>query len=174
MQVIFETERLYLREFSDDDFPFLHEIFSDPETMRHYPAPFSVEQTKNWIARNKLRYEKDGFGLWAVCLKETDEVIGDCGLVKQTVDGTEEVEIGYHINKKYWSKGYASEAALGTREYGIGRLRLKRLISIIGPENIPSIRVAEKIGFTLEKESFIFNKIHLIYAVSQMDSPNLL
>ncbi|WP_053368246.1 GNAT family N-acetyltransferase [Bacillus sp. FJAT-27245] len=164
MAIIYETERLYIREFTDEDFPPLHALFSDPETMKHYPAPFSVEQTKNWIARNQLRYKRNCFGLWAVCLKETDEVIGDCGLVKQTVDGKEEVEIGYHINRSYWSKGYASEAALGSREYGFRRLGLERLISIIAPDNIPSIRVAEKIGFTLEKESFIFNKIHHIYS----------
>ncbi|WP_059172019.1 GNAT family N-acetyltransferase [Bacillus sp. FJAT-27445] len=169
MKIIFETERLYIREYLDEDLPFLHELFSDPETMKHYPAPFSMEQTKNWIARNKLRYVTDGFGLWAVCLKDTNEIIGDCGLVKQTVDGREEVEIGYHINKKYWSEGYATEAALGSKEYGFYQQGLNRLISIIAPKNFPSIRVAEKIGFMLEKESFIFNKIHHIYAGFQKE-----
>lgn len=169
MEAIFETERFYIREFTNEDFPFLHEIFSDTETMKHYPAPFSFEQTENWIARNKCRYSQDGFGLWAVCLKETDEVIGDCGLVKQLVDDKEEIEIGYHINKKYWSKGFATEAAYGSKKYGFQRLGLKRLISIIAPENLPSRRVAEKIGFTLEKESFIFNKTHLIYSCSSKE-----
>jgi [ribosomal protein S5]-alanine N-acetyltransferase len=100
-------------------------------------------------------------------LKETNELICDCGLVKQKVDGRTEVEIGYHINKKYWSKGFASEAAKGCKEYGFFQLGLNKEISIIDPRNIPSIRVAEKIGFTKEKESFIFNKNHYIYSRSK-------
>jgi ribosomal-protein-alanine N-acetyltransferase len=97
-------------------------------------------------------------------LKETGELIGDCGLVNQTIDGTIEVEIGYHINKKYWAKGFASEAARACKEYGFHHLGFKKLISIIDPRNIASIRVVEKIGFSKEKEAFIFNKTHFIYA----------
>jgi [ribosomal protein S5]-alanine N-acetyltransferase len=162
--IILETERLFLRQYKEDDMPFLHSIFSDSETMKYYPAPFSFEQTQNWIKKNQERYQEDGYGLWGICLKETDELIGDCGLVKQKVDDKTEVEIGYHINKEYWSKGIASEAAKGCKEYGFIQLGLNKLISIIDPRNIPSIRVVEKIGFTKEKESFIFNKNHYIYS----------
>ncbi len=146
--VILETERLFLRQYKEEDMPFLHSIFSDSETMKYYPAPFSFEQTQNWIKKNQERYQEDGYGLWGICLRETDELIGDCGLVKQKVDDKTEVEIGYHINKKYWSKGIASEAAKGCKEYGFYQLGLIKLISIIDPRNIPSIRVVEKIGFT--------------------------
>lgn len=162
--IIINTERLYLRPFRQEDLDALHFIFSDAETMAYYPSPFSLEQTQNWIKKNQKRYEEDGYGLWGVCLKETDELIGDCGLVKQRVDRRTEVEIGYHINKKYWSKGYATEAAEGCKEYGFYQLGLNHLISIIDPGNVPSIRVAEKIGFTKEKESFIFDKNHYIYS----------
>lgn len=161
---IIETERLFLRQYKDDDFTSLHTILSDVEMMEYYPTPFSMKKTYDWIARNQNRYKSDGFGLWAVCSKETEELIGDCGLVKQTLDGRIEVEIGYHINKRYWSKGFASEAARACKEYGFHHLELKKMISIIDPRNIASIRVAEKIGFTNEKESFIFNKTHLIYS----------
>lgn len=78
-----------------------------------------------------------------------------------------EVEIGYHVNKEYWSRGFASEAAKGCRDYGFDQLGLLKLISIIDPNNMPSIRVAEKIGFRKEKESFIFNKNHSIYSGSK-------
>ncbi|WP_010676642.1 GNAT family N-acetyltransferase [Bacillus timonensis] len=162
--LLLKTERLYLRQYGQEDIYSLHSIFSDPETMKYYPAPFSEEQTKNWIIKNQKRYIEDGFGLWAVCLKETNELIGDCGLVTQNVDGQFEVEIGYHINKKYWSKGYASEAAEGCKEYGFYQLGFTKLISIIDPRNLPSIRVAEKIGFTKEKESFLFDKNHYVYS----------
>ncbi|GIN14506.1 N-acetyltransferase [Shouchella clausii] len=167
MMVILETERLFLRQYSKEDIVPLHSMFSDAETMKYYPAPFSLEKTKNWIQKNRERYEEDGYGLWAVCLKETNELIGDCGLVKQIVEGNREVEIGYHINKKYWSQGYASEAAKGCMEFGLNQLGLNKLISIIDPMNIPSIRVAEKIGFSKEKESFVFNKKHLIYSFTK-------
>ncbi len=162
--IILETERLYLRQFQETDVLPLHTIFSDAETMEYYPAPFTYEQTQTWIKRNQERYLNDGFGLWAICLKETNELIGDCGLVKQDLDGDIEVEIGYHVSKTYWRKGYASEAAKECKEYGFNHLKLKKLISIIDPRNVPSIRVAEKIGFTKERNFFIFGKNHDIYA----------
>ncbi|ERN53637.1 GNAT family N-acetyltransferase [Alkalihalophilus marmarensis] len=159
-----ETERLTIRPFTKEDIPALHTIFSDPETMQHYPAPFSYEKTKSWVEKNLQRYQKDGHGLWAVCFRETGEVIGDCGLVTQQVEGKKEIELGYHINKKHWSKGYATEAAVACRDYGFQQLKVDRLISLIVPKNKPSIRVAEKIGFGREKEVLIFYKYHYIYA----------
>jgi [ribosomal protein S5]-alanine N-acetyltransferase len=162
--VVLETKRLVLRQFSAEDITPLHSIFSDRETMEFYPAPFSLQQTQDWVKRNQERYMKDGFGLWAVCLKETNEVAGDCGLVKQNINGRTEVEIGYHMNKKYWLKGYASEAAEACKEYGFNQLALNRLVTIIDPRNAASIRVAEKIGFKKEKEEMIFGKNHLIYS----------
>jgi [ribosomal protein S5]-alanine N-acetyltransferase len=165
--IILKTKRLYLRRYKEEDIHILLPIFSDVETMKYYPAPLSFEQTQNWIKKNQERYQEDGYGLWGICLKETNELIGDCGLVKQNVDDTTEVEIGYHINKKYWSNGFASEAAIGCKEYGFNQLGLNKLISIIDPRNIPSIRVAEKIGFTKEKEFFMFNKNHYIYSGSK-------
>ncbi|MFD2208232.1 GNAT family N-acetyltransferase [Virgibacillus halophilus] len=162
--IIAVTERLFLRPYEGADLKQLHRIFSDVETMRFYPAPFSLQQTKKWIDRNKERYLVDGVGLWAVCLKDTKQLIGDCGIVKQIVDGQEEMEIGYHIHKHHWSKGYATEAAKVCRQLGFERMKLSKLISIIDPLNVASIRVAEKIGFKKEKESDIFGKTHLIYA----------
>lgn len=85
--MILKTDRLYLRKYREEDINSLHSIFSNEETMQYYPAPFSFEQTRDWVKKNQKRYVVDGFGLWVVCLKETDEFIGDCGLVKQIVDG---------------------------------------------------------------------------------------
>ncbi len=92
--IIFNTKRLYLRQFEQGDLYSLHSIFSDVETMEYYPAPFTLEQTQNWIKRNQERYVEDYFGLWGICLKGNDELIGDCGLVKHIVDGKIEIEIG--------------------------------------------------------------------------------
>ncbi|AWB43644.1 GNAT family N-acetyltransferase [Paenibacillus sp. CAA11] len=164
MTIICETKRLYLREYKDDDFAALHAIFSDPEHIRFYPAAFSEEQTRKWMVRNQNRYVTDGFGLWAVCLKETGKLIGDCGLIKQRVDGQEEVEIGYHIHPAFGSMGYATEAAACCMAYAFEHLNLQRVISIIAPGNEASIRVAEKAGLRFEKTEIIFNREHLIYA----------
>ncbi|MGF7032525.1 RimJ/RimL family protein N-acetyltransferase [Paenibacillus mucilaginosus] len=103
---ILETDRLGLRPMVVEDAPSLYSVFSDPEVMRYYPAPFTEEQTGDWIQRNQTRYQRDGLGLWAVCLKETGAVIGDCGLVKQNVEGHSEVEIGYHIRRQSWGMGF--------------------------------------------------------------------
>ncbi|MDB5055414.1 MAG: ykkB [Bacilli bacterium] len=87
--IILETARLLLRHYKNEDINALQNIFSDPDTMEFYPAPFSVQQTQEWIKRIE-RYHMDGFGLWAVCLKDTNEFIGDCGLVKQQINGSTE------------------------------------------------------------------------------------
>lgn len=159
-----ETERLVIREFREDDIQSLHPIFSDPKTMKYYPSPFTLDQTVNWIMKNQIRYKEDGVGLWALVIKNSQTVIGDCGLVKQTVDGKREVELGYHLNRNYWSKGYATEAAEACIEFGFNQLHLGKIISIIDPKNVPSIKVANNVGFTKEKETFIFNKMHDIYS----------
>ncbi|WP_276541027.1 GNAT family N-acetyltransferase [Salipaludibacillus agaradhaerens] len=163
-----ETKRLLIRPFISDDLPALYAILSDKETMTYYPRPFNVDETRSWIERNQQRYVDDGFGLWAVVLKRTNEVIGDCGLVLQNVDGTKEVEIGYHISKHYWGEGYATEAATACQHYGFSTFKLSKLISIIDPANSPSVRVAEKTGLTFEKEAYVFHKWHHIYAIQHL------
>ena len=79
MKKIIETERLFLREMSMDDYDALYKVLADPEIMQHYPYSFDEERVRSWIERNMNRYKDNGFGLWAVCLKDTAEMIGDCG-----------------------------------------------------------------------------------------------
>ena len=97
MKHMIETERLLLRRYTMDDFEALYGLLSDPETMQHYPAPYDEAGTKRWITWNLDNYEKYGFGLWAVVLKETGAFIGDCGVTIQKIDGELLPEIGYHI-----------------------------------------------------------------------------
>ena len=151
MQIL-ETPRLILREFVPADADALACVISDPETMRFYPVPYDRAGVEEWIARNRRRYAEHGHGLWAMILKSTHELIGDCGLTIQSVDGANEVEIGYHVRRDHWGQGLATEAARSCRDYGFRRLPVTRLVSIIRTENIPSRRVAEKNGMTLWKE----------------------
>ena len=162
---ILETPRLVLREFLAQDVDALSMILSDPETMRFYIKPFDRRGVEDWIARNRQRYTKDGHGLWAMILKSSGELIGDCGFVLQAVDGANEVEIGYHVRRDHWGQGLATEAARACRDFGFANFPVERLISLIRPENVPSRRVAEKNGMTIWKEIVRVGLPHLVYSI---------
>ncbi len=164
---ILETSRLTLREFVLDDVDALARVICDRETMRFYPAPLDRAGAEEWIARNRRRYAENGHGLWAMVLKSTGEMIGDCGLTVQNVDGIDEIEIGYHVRRDHWGQGLAAEAAWACRDFGFAHLPASRLISLIRPENLPSRRVAEKNGMTVWKEVLWRNLPHLVYAISR-------
>ena len=162
---ILETERLLLRELLLRDVDALAAVLSDPETMRYYPAALDRAGVTAWIERNRRRYRDDGHGLWAMVLKSSGEVIGDCGLARQVVDEVDEIEIGYHVRRDLWGQGFAPEAAAGCRDYGFEKLRVGRLISLIRPENLPSQRVAEKVGLSLWKEVLWKDLPHYVYVI---------
>lgn len=160
-----ETERLLLREMTLDDLDALLAVFSDPETMRFYPQAFDRAMTQQWIENMRQRERRDGFALLSMVLKETGGVVGDCGLVAQHIDGVDEVEIGWHVRRDLWGKGYATEAARACMAYGMATLGCTRFVSIIAPDNIASRRVAEKIGMTVERETDWRGKTILLHAV---------
>ncbi|MCS1390124.1 GNAT family N-acetyltransferase [Lysinibacillus boronitolerans] len=143
---IIETERLYLRALKMDDHHELSKVLSDPESMQYYPHPFNQEEVKNWISWNEKNYKQYNHGLWAVVLKEGDRFIGDCGITMQNIDGLWLPEIGFHIIKAYWNKGYATEAAFACKEYAFNVLGYSEIFSYTTLKNIPSQKVAEKIG----------------------------
>src|SRR5574344_2631804 len=105
------TERLILREMNKNDFDALYKVLADSDIMQHYPYTFDKNRVARWIDKNIERYKIFGFGLWAVCLKNTGEMIGDCGLTMQNINGVIKPEIGYHINGRFQRRGYAKEAA---------------------------------------------------------------
>jgi ribosomal-protein-alanine N-acetyltransferase len=166
-----ETPRLILREFRTDDVEALYLILSDPAAMRFYIKPFDRHGTEEWITRNRQRYTKDGHGLWAMILKSSGELIGDCGLVVQEIDGANEIEIAYHVRRDHWGQGFATEAARACRDYGFAHLDVSRLVSIIRPENLASRRVAEKNGLVIWKEVTRVDLPHLVYAIRREQSP---
>ena len=110
-RIILETDRLFLREMNIDDFDALYKVLADRDIMLHYPYTFDEKRVSDWIERNMNRYRDNGFGLWAVCLKDTRDMIGDCGLTLQNIEGEMLPEIGYHIRADHQRKGYAKEAA---------------------------------------------------------------
>lgn len=146
---ILETERLYLREMRRDDFNALCKILQDEETMYVYEGAFSDAEAWEWLDRQLSRYRKWGFGLWAVILKETDEMIGQCGLTMQPWKDREVLEIGYLFNKSYWHNGYASEAAKACKNYAFEVLNADEVCSIIRDTNTASQKVALRNGMTV-------------------------
>lgn len=168
--MIIETERLLLREFTLNDFNALYEIMSDAETMQHYPKPFDEQRVKGWIEWNLRNYRQYGFGLWAVVLKETGELIGDCGLTIQSIDGVLLPEIGYHIHKKDWRKGYGSEAAKAVRGWAFTHTKYDCLYSYMKHTNVASYSTAQAIGMKKVKEyPDVNNGISYAYAITRQE-----
>ena len=143
---VLQTRRLILRRLTHDDFPALYAVLADSDIMEHYPYTFDETRVRSWIQRNLRRYEEDGFGLWAVVLKETGEMIGDCGITMQNIHGTMLPEIGYHIRADRQRRGYASEAAAECIRYAFENLGFPAVYSYMKYTNIPSQRTAMKNG----------------------------
>jgi len=148
---IIETERLFLRELLIDDKKDLMKVLSNPESMKFYPNPFSEEDVVGWIKWNIENYKKYKHGLWAVILKESQVFIGDCGITMQNIGDETVPEIGFHIIKEYCNKGFATEAALACKEYAFNVLHYHEVFSYTTLRNIPSQKVAEKIGMQVYK-----------------------
>lgn len=152
MSLTIETRRLVLREETEDDLGALCAILGDEATMAFYPRPFTAEEVLAWIRRNLERYRTLGFGLWAVTLKEEDQVIGQVGLTPQLVNGAEEMEVGWQIERRRWGRGYATEAALASRDFAFAEAGLDHIISLVRPDNAPSARVAAKLGMEVREQ----------------------
>lgn len=146
-----ETKRLILRPMLGTDLDALLLIFTDPKVMAAFDhPPFTREQMQCWLQRNLDHQEQYGYGLFSILLKQTGELIGDCGLEQMEDQGA--AELGYDFRSDFWNQGYATEAACAVREYAFKILKLPRLISLIRVGNLPSKRVAEKVGMTLVEE----------------------
>lgn len=150
-KIILETPRLILREMTQEDLSALSAIMQDDMTMYAYEGAFSDIETQEWLNRNIKRYQTDGVGLWAVILKETGDMIGQAGITMQNVEGERVPEVGYLFNRKYWGKGYATEAAIACKEYGFSVLGYPEIFTIIRDTNIPSLNVAIRNGMLIRK-----------------------
>lgn len=164
--MILETERLYLRQMRQSDYLSLCKILQDEEVMYAYEGAFTDEEVQQWLDKQLKRYKDDGFGLWAVILKETNDMIGQCGLTMQDFEDRQILEIGYLFQKAFWHKGYASEVAIACKEYAFEKLNSKEVFSIIRDTNIASQNVA------IRNEMMIIDKFIKHYR--GIDMPHLL
>ena len=150
VNMILETERLYLREMNQSDFESLCKTLHDEDTMYAYEGAFNVDEVQEWLDRQILRYQEWNFGLWAVILKETNQMIGQCGLTMQPWKDENVLEIGYLFERTYWHKGYAIEAAKACKKYAFEILKADEVCSIIRDTNIASQKVAIRNGMTIK------------------------
>ena len=147
-----ETDRLVLREMTEGDLDALYAVLADRDIMRYYPYTFDEARVRGWIERNIDRYRTFGFGLWAVCLRESGEMIGDCGLTMQTIHGVIRPEIGYHIRVDMQRKGYAREAASAVRDWTFRNTPFGGIYSCMKYTNEPSRRCACSWGCRFAEE----------------------
>nr|MDD6336253.1 GNAT family N-acetyltransferase [bacterium] len=170
---ILETKRLFLRTMNEGDWMPLCAILQDAEVMYAYEHAFTDEEARAWLNRQLERYQRDGFGLWAVILKETGEMIGQCGLTWQDWDGRQVLEIGYLFQKAYWHQGYATEAARACKEYAFDTLHAPEVFSIIRDNNLPSQQVARRNGMQpvgrMTKHYYNMDMPHILFSVKQPD-----
>jgi len=167
-----ETDRLRLRRLRMGDLEALHAIQSDPEHMRFYPHPFSLEESIAWIELMRVRYERDGFGLLGVEDRATGEFLGNVGPMVQTVDDVDEIELGWSVTPRRARQGIATEAAAACRDWVFSASTVDHVISLILPENLPSLGVAEHLGMTVWKDvvwGTLMPRTHHVYRLDRPD-----
>ena len=167
---VLRTERLRLRPLTLGDLDALHAIQSDPEHMRFYPHPFSLEESRAWIEGMRQRYERDGYGLLGVEALATGEFLGNVGPVRQSVDGVDEVELGWSVSPRRARQGIATEAAAACRDWVFAATGFDRVISLILPENLPSRGVAARLGMTVWKDvvwGTLMPRLHHVYRLER-------
>ena len=145
------TERLTLRMLDAGDFEEYAAIHTDFEVTR-YTVGARLSRLDAWrhLAMICGHWHLRGFGMWGVFEKSTGALVGRVGFYEP--DGWPDFELGWTLGRNAWGKGYATEAAKRCMQFAFEELDRDRIISIIDPNNVPSIRVAERIGETLQRE----------------------
>lgn len=168
-----QTKRLILREYTYNDFDDLRDVICDAETMKYYVRPYDEKGVKRWLDWCIDSYRENGFGLWAIELRESGRFIGDCGISLQKIDGELLPEIGYHINKKHWRNGYAKEAAAAVRDWLFENTNYERTYSYMNIENAASYSTAASVGMKKIKEYNDGEENLAVYSISRDEWLNI-
>ncbi len=147
-----ETSRLVMRDYTAADIDMILPILSDPRTMSFWPVPFGREDVERWIGRSIASYQENGFGRRPIFLKESGELIGDCGMMLSMVDGELRNDIGYILHHPYWGRGYAIEASRAVMDDAFTRLGLDDIYANMPCDHDSSRQVAERLGMGRVRE----------------------
>ena len=172
-EIIFNSERLYTRQLTNDDLSSIKEQLQDPEVMYAYEGAFSDLMVKSWLLKQMERYTQDGCGLYALLTKDNDTFVGQCGVTMQEFEGRLVHEVGYLLSKRFWHEGYATEAAAAARDYAFEVLNAPFVCAQVRDNNIPSQKVAQRIGFKqvgeIVKHYRGFVLPHIVYGMTRAD-----
>lgn len=160
-----ETPRLRLRQFTLNDLNDLYPIYSNLEVNKYIGKGAKTKDETRAALMNMIQHWQHGFGMWAVVYKESNELIGRCGLC--FLDNTSEVELGYALDKPYWNLGLATEGSLASLKYGFEVVGLERIVAIARPENVASQRVMQKVGMSYEKNAYFYDSEVVYYAIAR-------
>lgn len=166
--IIAASDRLQLRHLVESDLDAMHAVFGDPDVMRFGPGVQTREWIAGWLARRIDEYDRRGYGLWAVAVRGS--TIGYCGLTWfPDINGRTEIEIGYRLARASWGHGYATEAARLARDHAFDALGLRRVIALVDPGNVASIRVAVKLGMRHEADVMLagYNHADRVYSIER-------
>jgi ribosomal-protein-alanine N-acetyltransferase len=171
-----ESERLVTRKLTLDDIPVWSGFFITPETTEFLKA--QVLETPEasaykWLDRQLNRYKNHQYGHQAILDKHSGEFLGMAGLIQQEIDGVREIEVGYHVLREHWGKGYATEAAKIFFDYGFKQGISDSIISMIDVNNVRSQRVAEKNGLKRESQIRYKDLDILVYRIQKADWPSM-
>ena len=163
IEPILETERMTLRPLTEDDLDFVAMMLGHPEVMRYWPRMCDRAESLAWIHRQREGYAAYGHAYWLALDRITGQPLGQVGLLMCEVDGVAEPSLGYMLHRPYWRRGLAVEAAEACLRYGLETLRYPRLTCLIRPENIPSLRVAARLGLMPVKLAGYKGLTHLVF-----------
>ncbi len=165
-EIVAETPRLRLRRLRLSDIDDVATMVADPEQMRFYPQTKPRDEVAEWLAWNLALYAEHDFGTWYLETVADATFAGYCGLRPRVLDGTEEVEVAWHVKRTLWNQGIATEAAGTAMRLGFDRFGLRALVAIIHPDNQPSRRVARKLGMAEERALLVDGEPTVVYRAS--------
>lgn len=159
------TQNLTLRAFSEQDAEAMYHILSGQDVLRYFPTtqPPTLPQVQKMIDRLLKHWEKHGYGLWAVELRETGDLVGRCGL--QYIPETDEIEIDFILGRQFWGQGFATEAGKASLQFGFEELNLTSIVGIVHVDNLASQRVLQKLGMHLTETKEYFGMMCQRYLI---------
>jgi len=162
---IISTERLYLKRIEENHFNNIYSLVSNKVVQRYFPSTLNREEAREFFNNIQKKYKEDGHCFLAVIRKRDDSFLGICGLLKQKIENKIEIEIGYRFLNEFWGNGYATESVKGCLEYVKEKQMAKKLIILSVPENIPSVKVAKRSGFSYCGSTLFHGLDHHIYSI---------
>jgi RimJ/RimL family protein N-acetyltransferase len=164
--------RPQLRQFRESDLDALAAMVGDAQQMTFYPRAKTLVEALTWLRRNRSLYQEHGFGFWLIELLPRRSFAGYCGIRPLELDGVSEIEMGWHVHKRFWRQGVATQAATSVVDAAVGRFAISRLVALVHPEHVASRRVAESIGMRQERTTLLEGDYPaLVYAMEAADQP---